>query len=59
MKQRKKLLPLKEENCISKRHDISMKMYKKLIDMGLYEDISFEKNLLNLQINEETYILRL
>jgi hypothetical protein len=43
MKHTKILLPLEEENCISKHHDISMKMYKKLIDMGSYEDISFEQ----------------
>ncbi len=59
MKHTKILLPLEEENGISKRHDINMKMYKKLIDMGSYEDISFEQFLLNLQIDEKTYILGL
>jgi hypothetical protein len=52
MKHTKKLLPLKEENYISKYHDINIKIHKKFIDMGLGEDISFEQFLLNLQINE-------
>ncbi len=44
MKHTKKLLPLKEENCILKHCDISIKIYKKLIDMGLGEHISFVNN---------------
>jgi hypothetical protein len=59
MKRTKKLLSLQEENCISKHHDISIKIYKKLIDMGLGEDLSLEKHLLNLQITEEKHILGL
>jgi hypothetical protein len=59
MKHTKILLPLKKENCISKYHDCNIKIYKKLIDMGLGEYIPFEHFLLNLQIEEETYILGL
>jgi len=36
--------------------EINIQIYKKLINMGLGEDISFEQFLLDLKINEETYI---
>jgi hypothetical protein len=39
-----KTITFKEENCISKHRDISIKIYKKLIDMGLGEHISFVNN---------------
>jgi hypothetical protein len=56
MKHTKISSPLAKENCISKYHDISIKIYKKLIDIGLGEDIPFERLLLNIQIDEETFI---
>jgi hypothetical protein len=39
--------------------EISIKIYKKLINMGFSEDISFEQILLDLKIDEETYIFGL
>jgi hypothetical protein len=42
MKHTKILLLLEKENYISKYHEISIKIYKKLIDMGLSEDLPFE-----------------
>jgi hypothetical protein len=53
MKHRKILLLLDEQDCWPNQ------IYKKLIDMGLSEDISFEQFLLYFNIDEETYILGL
>jgi hypothetical protein len=39
--------------------EINIQIYKKLINMGLGEDISFEQFLLDLKIDEKTYILGL
>jgi hypothetical protein len=39
--------------------EINIHIYKKIVDMGLNEDITFQQFLLNLKIDEKTYILRL
>jgi len=50
------LLLLDEQDCMPNQGEINIQIYKKLINMGLGEDISFEQFLLDLKINEETYI---
>ncbi len=42
MKHTKILLPLDEQDCMPNHSEINIQIYKKLIDMGLGEDISFE-----------------
>jgi hypothetical protein len=44
-------LPLDEQDRIY-HGDIKIQIYKKLIDMGLGEDISFEQILLDLRIGK-------
>jgi hypothetical protein len=59
MKHTKLLLPLHEQDHMPNHGEINIQIYKKLIDMGLNEDISFKQFLLNWKIDEETYLLRL
>jgi hypothetical protein len=59
MKHTKILLPLDKQDCMPNHGEIDIQIYKKLINMGLGEDISFEQILLDLKIDEETYILGL
>jgi hypothetical protein len=42
MKHRKILLLLDEQDCMPNHGEVNIQIYKKLIDMGLGEDISFE-----------------
>jgi hypothetical protein len=48
------LLPLDEQNHMPNHGEINIQIYKKLINMGLCENISFEQFLLDLKIDEET-----
>jgi hypothetical protein len=48
------LLPLDEQNHMSNHGEINIQIYKKLVNMGLCEDISFKQFLLDLKIDEET-----
>jgi hypothetical protein len=57
MKDTKILLPLDEQGHMPNHGVISIQIYKKLIDKGLGKDISFQQFLLDLKIDEETYIL--
>ncbi len=50
------LLPLDEHDRVPKFHEIANNILKKLVDMGLGVDISFEKFLIDLNVNEENYI---
>jgi hypothetical protein len=50
------LLPLDEHDCVPKFHEIANNIFKKLVDMGLGVDISFEKFLIILNVNEENYV---
>ncbi len=50
---------LDEQDRMPNHKKISIQIYKKLINMGLGKDISFEQFLLDLKIDEETYILGL
>jgi hypothetical protein len=59
MKHKKILLLLDEQDHMLNHGEINIQFYKKLIDMGLWEDISFEQFLLDLKIDEETYFLGL
>jgi hypothetical protein len=52
-------LPLNEYNCVPKFHEIANIVYKKLVDMGLGVDISFQFLKINLNIHEENYIFAL
>jgi hypothetical protein len=56
MKHIKILLFLNEQDHMPNQGEINIQIYKKLMDMGLGEDISFEHFLLDLKIDEETYI---
>jgi hypothetical protein len=47
MKHTKLLLPLHEKNHIPNHGEINIQIYKKLIDMGLSDNISFKQFLLN------------
>jgi hypothetical protein len=47
------LLPLDEQNHMPNHDEINIQIYKKLVNMGLCEDISFEQILFNLKIDEE------
>jgi hypothetical protein len=53
------LLPLKNHNYDTNNHQIAIKIFQKLVNMGLGEDICFDEFLLNLQLSEEMYILAL
>jgi len=46
-------LPLNEHNCVPKFLEIAIIIYKKLVDMGLGVDISFQFLKINLDIHEE------
>ncbi len=60
MKSTKVLLPLEEGECIVDFRQTTTTIYSKhLVNMGLGEDISFDKFLTNMCLNEETYILAL
>jgi len=59
MKHTKILLPLDEKIICQTMGKLIFKFIKKLINMGLGEDISFEQFLLDLKIDEKTYILGL
>jgi hypothetical protein len=48
------LLPLDEQNHMPNHGEINIQIYKKLINMGLCENIYFEQFLLDLKIDEET-----
>jgi hypothetical protein len=48
------LLPLAEQNHMPNHGQINIQIYKKLVNMRLCEDISFEHFLLDLKIDEET-----
>jgi hypothetical protein len=50
---------LNEKDINSNLHEISFQNFKKLVDMGLGLDISFHQFLLNLLLNEKTYLLAL
>ncbi len=52
----KVLSPLEEGECIVDFCQITTTIYKHLVNMGLGEDISFDKFLTNMCLNEETYI---
>jgi hypothetical protein len=52
------LSPLNEHNNNPNLHQMTLKNFKKLV-MGLGLEISFDKFLLDLQSNEETYLLAL
>jgi hypothetical protein len=52
MKHTKILLPLNEQDHMPNHGEINFQIYKKLINMGLNEDISFEQFLLDLKIDE-------
>jgi hypothetical protein len=52
-------LPLNEHNCVPKFLEIAIIIYKKLVDMGLGVDISFQFLKINLNIHEENYIFAL
>jgi hypothetical protein len=54
MKHKKILLLLDEQDHMPNHDEIDIQIYKKLIDMGLCEDISFEQFLLDL----ETYDIK-
>jgi len=58
MKDTKILLPLNEQDHMPNHGEISIQI-KKFIDMRLGKDISFQQFLLDLKIDEETYILGL
>jgi hypothetical protein len=47
MKHTKILLPLDEQDHMPNHDEINIQIYKKLVNMGLDEDIFFEKNLLD------------
>ncbi len=47
MKHTKKLLPFDEQDRMPNHDEINIQIYKKLINMGLGEDISFEHFLLD------------
>jgi hypothetical protein len=53
------LLPLDEQDRMPNHGKINIQNYKKLVNMGLGEDIFFEQFLLYLKKDEETYILGL
>jgi hypothetical protein len=55
MKCIKILSPLNEKDINSNLHEI----FQKLVDMGLGLEISFHQFLLNLFLNEKTYLLSL
>jgi hypothetical protein len=48
------LLLLDEQDHMPNHGEINIQIYKKLVNMGLCEDISFEIFLLDLKIDEET-----
>jgi hypothetical protein len=54
MKHTKILLHLDEQDHMPNHGEINIQFYKKLIDMRLYENTSFEQFLLYLKIDEET-----
>jgi hypothetical protein len=59
MKHIKILLLLDEQDHMPNHGEINIQIYKKLINMGLGQDISFEEFLLDLKIDEKTYFLGL
>jgi uncharacterized protein YjlB len=52
MKHTKILFPFDEQDRMPNHGEINIQIYKKIIDKGLSEDISFEQFLLDLQIDE-------
>jgi hypothetical protein len=50
---------LNEHNNNPNFHQITFKFFKKLVDMGLGLEIPFDQLFLELQLNEETYLLAL
>jgi hypothetical protein len=57
MKNTKILLPLDEQGRMPNHGEISIKIYKKIVNMGLSEDIFFEQILLDLKIDEKHIFL--
>jgi hypothetical protein len=53
------LLTLNEHDCVPFFSKIANNISKKLVDMGWGVKISFEKILINLNVNEENYIFAL
>jgi hypothetical protein len=48
------LLPLDEQDHMPNHGEINIQIHKKLVNMGLCEDITFEFFLLDFKIDEET-----
>jgi hypothetical protein len=59
LKSTKVLILLKEGECIVDFCQITTTIYKHLVNMGLGENIFFDKILTNMCLNEKTYILAL
>jgi hypothetical protein len=59
MKYKKILLLLDEQDHMPNHDEINIQIYKKLIDMGLCEDISFEQFLLEFKTDEKICLLGL
>jgi len=55
----KKLFPLYEQDHMLNHGEINIQIYKKLVNMGLSKDFFFSNFLLDLKIDEKTYILGL
>jgi hypothetical protein len=53
------LLLLEDHNYDTNNQKIAIKIFEKLVNMGLGKDICFDEFLSNLQFNERTYILAL
>ncbi len=57
MKHIKILLPVDEQDCMPNHGKINIQIYKKLVNMGLGEDIFFEQFLLDLKKDEKHIFL--
>jgi len=53
------LSPLIKNDINSNLHEICFQNFQKLVDMGLGLEISFHQFLLNLLLNEKTYLVAL
>jgi hypothetical protein len=59
MRYTKVLLPLNENERTQNLSQIAIQIFKKLVDMRLNNENSFDEFLSNLQLNENTYLFTL